>query len=261
LRIYLDLILILNFCFDFILLGAVSIILRRNMGLKRLILASLFGAVSIFLLFIPMNGIMLLALKIIISIFMVVIAFGFVDFRYTIRNLMFLYIISFIMGGAIYALNLQFSYQHTGMIFFYEGISANWWFVSIVGPIIVYLFVKQALLLKNNYSNYYTVDIHLKNGKKYKVNAFLDTGNHLFEPYKGRPIILVDRKAIDFDSHLEEILLVPYSALNNEGLLKCIVPEKIHIKGIGIKKNVVIGIAQEKFKIDGVNCILHTRCM
>ena len=200
---------------------------------------------------------MLLVLKGLISIIMVVVTFGFVDFRYTIRNLVYLYIISFIMGGAIYALNLQLAYKHTGMIFFYEGISVNWWFVLIAGPIITYLFVKQALLLKTNYSNYYNVEIYLKDGNKYKLTGFLDTGNHLFDPYKGRPIILVDRKAIDFNSNINEVLLIPYNTLNNTGLLKCIIPEKIHIKGIGIKKNVVVGISDKKLRIDGVSCILH----
>ena len=38
-----------------------------------------------------------------------------------------------------------------------------------------------------------------------------------------------------------------------------IIPDKIFIEGIGFKKNFLIGIANEKIKIDGIDCILHKR--
>ena len=50
-KIYLDLLFFLNFGFDFILLLVVSIILRRNVSLTRIVLGGLIGGLSIFILF------------------------------------------------------------------------------------------------------------------------------------------------------------------------------------------------------------------
>ena len=56
-------------------------------------------------------------------------------------------------------------------------------------------------------------------------------------------------------------MLVPYNSLNNHGLLKCIVPDKIYIDNVGIKKNFLIGISEEEINIEGVDCILHSSLM
>lgn len=260
-NLYLDLLFILNFLFDFILLGSVALLLRRNTSAKRIIIASLIGASSIYLLFFNIAPFILFIYKVVISCIMILITFGYKDLRYTLKNITFLYIVSFFLGGALFALNLHFSYQQSGTIFFFQGISINWWIALILAPLFVYMFVKQGLLLKNEYSNYYMVDIYLKDGRILKCNGFVDTGNKLYDPYLKRPIILVNSKELNFEYGNNNTLLVPYEALNTKGMLKCIIPEKIHILGVGIKRNVVVGISSEKIKIDGVDCILHGKLM
>ena len=56
-KVYLDLVMFINFFLDFLLLLGVSIILKRNASIKRVILGSFFGGISILILFIPMNNI------------------------------------------------------------------------------------------------------------------------------------------------------------------------------------------------------------
>jgi hypothetical protein len=57
------------------------------------------------------------------------------------------------------------------------------------------------------------------------------------------------------------MLLVPYDSLNNHGLLKCIIPEKIFIQGVGFKNNFLVGISNEEIKMDGVDCILSEKLL
>ena len=52
---------------------------------------------------------------------------------------------------------------------------------------------------------------------------------------------------------------MPYDTLNNHGFLKCLVPDKIFIQGVGYKKNFLVGISNEKIKMDGIDCILHDK--
>ena len=46
-KIYLDMVLIVNFGFDLLLLFSVAIVLRRQTDLKRLVLGSLVGSITI----------------------------------------------------------------------------------------------------------------------------------------------------------------------------------------------------------------------
>ncbi len=260
-KLYLDVIFFLNFAFDFILLMATSMILRRNVKIRRLLLGGLVGGMSIFILFLKINSFELFLLKIIISLVMVLTTFNFKDVRYTLKNLYYLYTVSIILGGFLYFLNVQFSYKQEGLVFYHNGLSINFIVLIISSPIIIYTYVKQLLNFKNNYSNYYKVDIYLKDGTIKKFNAFLDTGNKLYDPYKKRPIIIIYEKDLKVNIDMENMLMVPYDGVNSHGILKCIIPEKIYIFGVGVKKDVLIGISKEKIDIDGVNCILHTKLL
>ena len=54
---------------------------------------------------------------------------------------------------------------------------------------------------------------------------------------------------------------MPYEAINHHGILKCVVPEKIFIEGVGFRDNFLVGISNEKIMIDGVDCILHSKIL
>lgn len=260
-KIYLDLIMILNFVFDFLLLLSTSIILRRNISINRIILGAFIGGLSILFLFIKINSIQLFFFKIMISILMIIISFGFKDIRYFCKNLCFFYMASIILGGFLYFLNIQFSYKNNGIVFFNNGLSVNVIFLIIFSPIIIYIYIKQCKSLKNNYANYYRADLYLNSNHVIKLNAFLDTGNKLIDPYQKRPIILVNKKDLIFDIKDYKTILVPYETVNDKGLLKCIKVNKIDIEGVGIKTKFLVGIMDDKISIDGVNCILNYRLL
>lgn len=259
--IYLDLVILLNLGFDLLLLFAVAIVLRRSPTLIRLLLGALIGSITIISMFIEFSSIGLFLVKILISIIMCIVTFGFRDLKYTLNNLFYLYTSSILLGGFLYLLNLEFSYKNEGLLFYYNGLSVNVIILIVLSPIIIYFYVKQGKNLRNNYSNYYNIDIYLKNDEIINATAFLDTGNKLEDPYKRRPIILLNNNKIKIDYELHKLLLVPYESLNNHGLLKCIIPDKIFIEGVGFRDNFLIGISNEEIKIDGVDCILSPRLM
>ena len=68
--IYVDLVILLNFLVDLLLLFGVAIILRRQTGLWRLVLGSLVGSVTVLSMFIELSSFSLFFIKIIISVFM-----------------------------------------------------------------------------------------------------------------------------------------------------------------------------------------------
>ena len=255
-KIYLDLIMILNFLIDFILLLTVSVILKRNIKITRIMLGAFVGGISILLLFFNINSVLLFILKFLISVVMTIITFKFVNIKYTLVNILYLYMSSIILGGFLYLLNIEFSYKHIGIIFFNNGLSINFIFLLIFSPLILYIYIKQTKNFRLNYSNYYNIDIILKN-KKYKYTAYLDTGNTLIDNLTRKPVILIDKRKILFD--IKEFRLIPYMGVNGLNMIKVIKVDKIFFNSKEYK-NILLGI-MDKISLDGVDVILNKRLL
>lgn len=255
-KIYLDLVFVLNFIIDLVLLILVSLILKRKVKFIKFILGSLFGSFSILALFIRFNSLELFIYKLLISVFMILITFGFKDIKNFIKNLYYLYMTSMLLGGIMYFINNNYNQVNNGILLFnYSGL--NIVFILIIGLVIIYIYTNQIKDLKINYNNYYDVELNLK-GKNLLLTGFLDTGNKLIDPYKKRPIILVNEKLLNITD--EKILYVPFSSVNKGGLLKCIKVDNIYIEGKIVKKKFLVGLMGD-INIDGVDCILNSKIM
>jgi len=259
-KIYLDLVLILNFVFDFLLLTCVSIFLRRNVSLTRLTIGAFIGSISILTLFLNINSFELFLIKVLISIFMCLTTFSYRNLKYTLKNLFYLYTTSMVLGGVLYFLNIEFSYKQVGLVFYHNGLSINVIVLIILSPIVLYVYSKQLKELRNNYSNYYKVKIKLDK-HIINCNGFLDTGNKLQDPYFHKPVIILDKRKILFDINEFEMILVPIITASGTSLMKCFKADYIDIKGVGIKNNFLIGFMEEKIKIDGVDLILNSKIL
>jgi len=257
--IYVDLIAILNFAIDFLLLMTVNLTLKRNTSIKRMLLGSLIGSLTLIFLFLPISSILLFFFKIVTSFLICITTFQFKDLRFTLQNMIYFYMTGTILGGFLYYLNLEFSYKHEGIVFFHHGLSVNFLFLIIISPIILYIYIRSQKKLKTQYAHYYTLKVTFKNNHQIMLNAFLDTGNKLTDPITKKAIILVEKDSLK-EVKIRSPIYVPYHSLNNHGLLKCIAPKSVEIKGIG-SKNYLIGISEDRFHIDGINCILNSKCL
>ena len=253
-KVYIDLHFLMNIFFDFILLTPV--LESGDTKIQKILFGSLVGGLSIFFLFLSISQTTLFFLKIIIAMFMSITSFGYKDIKYTIKNFLYLYLVSIVLGGFIYLLNIELSYKNNGLIFYHDGIGINIILIIIISPILMYLYIKEMNNYKNNYSNYYKVNIYFRNDKNILINGYLDTGNNLIDPYKKRPIILVSYEIIKNYIIKEKELLVPYNNINNENILRCIRVKKILIND-KIFNNILIGLMFNKIYIDGVDCILN----
>ena len=130
-KIYVDVVLFINFSFDLLILLSTSIVLKRKTSFNRLLFGAFIGSLSILFLFIKITSFQLFLLKIIISIIMVLISFGFKSVKYFLKNMLFLYTISIILGGFLYYLSCAFSYKNTGLVFYFKGLSINYIFLLI----------------------------------------------------------------------------------------------------------------------------------
>ncbi len=256
-KVYIDLIIFINFAFDFILLLSVSFVLKRHASLKRITLGAILGGLTLLVLFVPFTTLTLFLMKVVLSILIVIVTFGFKDLKYVLLNLFYFYITSIVLGGFMYYLNVEFSYKNIGMIFYHKGVSINYLFILVFAPIILYFYTKEMNKFKIRNSLSYKVDVYLKDKKVVRLNGFMDTGNTLVEPYNHKKVIVVNSKEMESCLTPGNFMLVPYDSVNSSGFLKCIRVDKLYIDGLGVRTDVVVGLTNAKLKNNGVNCILN----
>ena len=243
-KMYIDLFFIFNVIMDYIIIMSTSILLKRRTNHIRMILSSLIGGISSLVLFTSLNKIVIEIVSIVI---MVLISFGYKGIRYLINNILYMYILSTLLGGIIYLFNIKVS----------NSMFLTYLIIIVISIEIMLLYIKENKKMRSIYNNYYKVDIYFKDREKLSLIGFVDTGNNLYDPYKKRPVIIVHNKYIKEDKYI----LVPYHTINGNGLLKCIKPDIIFIDGIGYKGNVLIGFSDSFNFGDGVDVILHKDIM
>lgn len=213
-----------------------SIILKRNASIFRIIFGAFIGSLSILVLFFKIGNFELFLIKIYLGFLMCIVSFGYKNIKLFLINFFSFYLVSILLGGFLYYLNLEFSYKHSGLIFYYKGVSVNTIFLCIISPIILYIYIRQVRVYKSKISNFYKVDIYI--GRKiYHLDGFMDSGNNLM--FKGKFVIISNIKNM-FNN---KKYLVPYNTASGSGLLEVIKVRKVEVIGIGEFYDIYLGFS------------------
>jgi len=237
---YIDELIIINFIIDYILLLTLSKILKINVKNKKILLGALVGEISIFYLFLETNNYVLWIFKFIISILMIIVSFGYKNFRFFSNNMIYFYTLSFVLGGVLYYFKL-------------ESKLIKYKYFLLLIPIIMNIYKYLSYNLKNYFSLIYKVDIYLNSGKVLKLNGYMDTANTLNEPYSNKKVIIINKEVN------EKFFLVPFETINERSFIKCFKPKRVYIEGFGDRKDVVVGVINKKFR--GYDCLLNYNLM
>lgn len=240
--VYVDLVFTINMIFDFIILSTVDILLKRNTKIYRLILGSLVGELSMLTLFFNIDNIMF---KIILTILMSMCTYGYKDIKYTLYNIVYLYLVGIILGGFIYYLYNEFNIG--------TRVSLKYFIVVLISPIILFVYTRMMNNFKNNYNNRYKVHIEYMDNV-FDGIGFLDSGNTLESPINHKPIILVEKEYLVCEKL--KLLPVPFNALNHSGIVYTFKPDYVEINDKEVK-GILIGISDINFNLDGVEVLLN----
>ncbi len=193
--VYADILFLINFLLDFILLYAVSRFGAFHASKKRLFFASLAGAVyGVLLVFPSLQMLGNFFFKLLASFLIVRIAFPRLTRRKYMAAVAYFYLISFAMAGAVIGGTALLK----GMGFADAGFTFT--AATLVFALLICLalskwgvdYVKKNFL-RNSYVE--VIDIHF-NGKSARVNALIDTGNELVDPISKKPVIVAEFDAV-----------------------------------------------------------------
>lgn len=297
LSIYLDVIWLLNFFFDALLLLLTAMILKRTIVKWRILVGAFIGSLLVLLVVSPFAAIGSHPItKLFFSILIVGVAFGYKRFRYFLQGLLTFYFATFMIGGGMIGVYyfLEFDVQvFDGTILTQStgyGNPISWGFVLLGFPILWYfsknriqdietkqVFYDQIVAVKLEIDD---VTLHLK--------GLVDSGNQLFDPITKSPVMILDvtkyeeffpetlikqSKNIELltndtstESHKWEsrVRLIPYRGVGQEHqFLLAVKPDQIIIyqgnEEIIVKKGLV-AFNHTTLSTDGeYDCIVHPK--
>ncbi|MGB9802724.1 sigma-E processing peptidase SpoIIGA [Desulfofundulus sp.] len=201
--VYVDQVLAGNMLLNCILLWTAGRLSQVRVSFLRLILSSTLGSIYALFFFIPgFNQLFSLPLKILISCFMVFIAFAPLPLKRLLACLGFFYLSSFALGGMwlgfIYFLYANSNsaaalYQMLRVIqhHFWSGLLLA--LLTLVGGGRVLNLLLQSRLHQQTHRVSLVVEV---GGRRVEVNGLVDTGNGLRDPLTGYPVIVVEYGAI-----------------------------------------------------------------
>jgi stage II sporulation protein GA (sporulation sigma-E factor processing peptidase) len=298
--IYLDVIWLLNFSFDLFLLLLTAIALKRKIFKIRILLAALLGSSIVLMMFSPLAFIALHPIgKMIISMIMVWLAFGFKRFRTYFQCLLTFYFVTFMVGGGMTGAHyfLQTEMSHLDGVLMTNstgfGHPISWLFVLIGFPV-VWMFSRNRLegleAKKIHFDQLVTVSIRV-DSTRFTLKGLVDSGNQLFDPITRSPVMIIDtlkaqsyipqelvNQAIQDDviksmsesseSHPWEhrVRIIPYRVVGSEHqFLLGFKPDEVWIETKNEKIKVhksIVGMNRTKLSSeDEYECIVHPKML
>lgn len=270
--LYLDLILLLNFIMNSLILVLTSYLARINVSFPRLCFGAIVATASVPFLFIfPNNFMFTFSWKLLFSIFILLATFGFLHIKRFFHVFLLFYFVSFTAGGGLtaiqYMVNDLFmssfqSFLLTVDNIYGESVHVSLLIVSI--PLVFLLFknrMDQHVKEKIKYDEMYECILTI-NGKSYRTNGFFDSGNHLVDPITNRPIVLADVHLLQhFFSATEWQKIMRMVEENDHSLVPDTLKTKLALipyYGVGGKNGVLFSFAADKLTIFYQNKAIET---
>ena len=249
-KVYLDYVFFINFLFDFILLLGISIVLKRNTSKLKLFISSCFGGLSGFIILLSLSSVSFFILKLFLGFLMIIICFSYKNIKYTMNNFIYLIILSILLGGSLYLLNIEASKTIFGSSLMNNSIYII--LLLIVGFIVTVVYAKYISKSKKGVVNKYKTIIYI-NDKPISLIGYLDTGNNLM--HNNRPILILNND-IKLDLDGKKFIYIPFVTISGSGVMKCFQVKDVVVDNNHFK-NIYIGISNDKFHLKDADIILN----
>lgn len=262
--VYLDVIWLLNWMFDSLLLYLSAIILKRQVKLWRVLAGGFIGSLIVILSFTPLHAMSNHPItKLLFSIIMILITFGFYRLRFFVKSLLTLYLATFLIGGALIGCHyfIQSDLNLSSAVFLASvkgfGDPISWMFVIMGFPIAWHFSNKkitQMEMTKIQYDQLAKVTI-LIDELSLEFTGLIDSGNQVYDPITKSPVLFASiEKMIDqCPNDLVEMAKVPQAIFQGECKLSEELEQRMRIipcRVVGQEHQLIIAIKPDQIVIE-----------
>ncbi len=275
--VYIDVLFLVNFLMNILIFEGAEIITGETTGKARKAIAAVLGAlVSCGMFFPSLSFLTGVATKACLSVAMVLCAYKIKSVKYFLKMTAAFYIASFVFAGGLTALLTMTDIgSKTGAIY-----SNGTWYFNLPWKYFILMCVCVYCLLSfvgrmrrrniTKKSAERDVEIFVK-GECCVLKGIIDTGNSLFDPITGDPVIICEYDGLKniipkacgdvFDAVREaglKMRAVPFSTVGKEsGIMAGFCPDRVEIDKKCVKK-CVVGISERKlFKDEDYHVLLN----
>lgn len=264
-KIFVDVLFIINFIIDYILLSVTTFFAKKSPSLLKMCLSSSIGALfSSAMFFAPDNSLFSFFSSLTVAFLMVFFAFGTNKSFVLMKNTAIFYLVSAVISG------IGFSFVFSGKMsqtainngIFYADINAyTLLLVFVISVFLIHTSTGYIKKQKIKSSYIYNVTIE-RNGKTVCDNALFDTGNFMRDPISQKSVIIAEWQSVsslfDEDAVTEAIVNNPkdflYIALSgiggNTGMY-AFSPDKVTSSEICFFEPVLVAITEIPLDKDG----------
>lgn len=263
---YIEIVILDNLLMDYLLLWATGLFFIPLPKKSRLWTAAAAG--TVYAVLAPMKDFIFLlnpAIKVLVSLLLVFIAFGIRDWRKYLKQLAVFWLLSVCVGGLVSGLGYI-----VGETVAVDGVMA------VSGPplwALLLLAFTAAKLYEHLFNSFRRRSARANGvadisfglaGANVHLTGFFDTGNSACEPLSGLPAIIVSMESLrrqlgEIDEgRLDEIcgLSIPYRGLTDRGMMRGFIPEDLRITPLGgtaIEVRTVVAFTK---KVEGFDALI-----
>lgn len=280
--VYIDEVFAVNLIMDWLILWATGNMTQSCAGHWRLFLAAVIGAIYSIAIFLPWGEwLAFLPAKIGCSLLMVWIAFGARNWRNYLKCVIYLYLISFVLGGAsiavMYLFGEQFIQTWNGISLVQIDFQLFWLAVAAGLVMIAVMFLRQHIRRDLSSTPMILKARIALAGREVAVHLLVDTGNSLTDPLSAQPVIVTEQSCMlpllpdDLGQLLRQnptagadllllaaektelsgrLRLIPYRAVGQQGLLLGFRPDSVVLQYGSEQRrhtNVIVALSEQKF--------------
>lgn len=230
--VYVDVLLAMNFMVDYLLIATVELLSKANFQRKRMAAAALLGAGSSLSIFLPpLRNFAEIFLQLFMSAMMIRIAEKWGGWKKFIKLWILFFGVSFLYGGIMLAIRQKaqnFIFSSNGIIYFNIKPVV---LVMSLGLSFVGVGVFQRIFPSENpQGKIYSAELTVQ-GEKIFCRAFLDTGNHLTEPFSGYSVVVLEKSCFKGEIDEKNFRFIPCQTIIGKTLLPAVRGEKLRLEG------------------------------
>lgn len=250
--IYLDILIVLNWFIDYLLLSLTARFLHMPIRRIRLVLGSLIGGVAACQILLNVPVIVSVLLHFVSALAIIRVSFAWYSRKTFARMVLTFFCVSALLSGLVTALwrltGSETVITRNGVI--YCDISPLTLTVAAMICYGIILLYERITAKRAPEALEYILTVNDGRGAC-ECRALYDTGLHLREPFSGAPVIVVQRKVLQpyltpiMDAALAcvqsgtvvcasgRVRMIPYRSVSGEGLLPAFVPDKVSLRARG----------------------------